>query len=235
MERLERAREAASRGLATAVGGGSESRARAGLQAPLQPGAPEADAAAPASDEGSDGGGAAAPLNEEAAATASTAFAAEAAAGPEAALSEVAGVGCDEDYTAEDYAEGELEREAIKAPGVLGVLARARSAAAKGLAVAINGRDADEDAAAAEAEAAAAEAAAAAAGAAAAAAREPAVRKFPRGFMWGTATSAYQIEGGYLDEGKGLSIWDAFAHAHGRVRGGGTGDVAACHYYRWEG
>lgn len=62
--------------------------------------------------------------------------------------------------------------------------------------------------------------------------REPPVRKFPRGFMWGSATSAYQVEGAYADEGKGLTIWDAFTHSPGKVQTGDTGDVTTCHYYR---
>jgi beta-glucosidase/6-phospho-beta-glucosidase/beta-galactosidase len=51
--------------------------------------------------------------------------------------------------------------------------------------------------------------------------------------MWGTATSAYQIEGGYLDEGKGLSIWDAFCHTPGKISGNANADISTCHYYRW--
>ncbi len=58
-------------------------------------------------------------------------------------------------------------------------------------------------------------------------------RKFPRAFMWGTATSAHQVEGAYLDDGKGLSIWDAFTHAYGKVSNGATADISCCHYYRY--
>jgi beta-glucosidase len=54
---------------------------------------------------------------------------------------------------------------------------------------------------------------------------------FPDGFLWGVSTSAYQIEGGTDLDGRGLSIWDTFA-AHGRVRGGDTGAVAADHRRR---
>lgn len=78
-----------------------------------------------------------------------------------------------------------------------------------------------------------AEAAIAARRAAEAEEREPPVRKFPRTFVWGTGSSAYQVEGAFLDEGKGLSIWDAFTHAPGKVAGGATGDTSACHYYRF--
>jgi len=56
---------------------------------------------------------------------------------------------------------------------------------------------------------------------------------FPRGFHWGAATSAYQIEGGWKADGKGKSIWDTFSHSVGRVRNGDTGDVACDHFHRY--
>jgi beta-galactosidase len=59
------------------------------------------------------------------------------------------------------------------------------------------------------------------------------MRTFPEGFTWGTATSSYQIEGAWLEGGKGLSIWDAFAHTPGRITDGNTGDVACDHYHRF--
>jgi beta-glucosidase len=61
----------------------------------------------------------------------------------------------------------------------------------------------------------------------------PAPRRFPDGFLWGAATSAYQVEGAVATGGRGESIWDRFAHTEGAVDGGGTGDVACDHYRRW--
>ena len=58
--------------------------------------------------------------------------------------------------------------------------------------------------------------------------------QFPSGFMWGAATAAYQIEGAWNEDGKGLSIWDTFSHQPGKIKRGDTGDVAADHYHRWE-
>jgi beta-glucosidase len=55
----------------------------------------------------------------------------------------------------------------------------------------------------------------------------------PAGFVWGAATAAYQIEGASTEDGRGPSVWDTFSHTPGRVRGGGTGDVAVDHYHRW--
>ncbi|MBD3265103.1 beta-glucosidase [bacterium] len=57
---------------------------------------------------------------------------------------------------------------------------------------------------------------------------------FPSDFVWGSATSCYQIEGGWLEGGKGLSIWDAFCHTPGKIRQGETGDVACDHYHRFK-
>ncbi len=55
---------------------------------------------------------------------------------------------------------------------------------------------------------------------------------FPDLFTWGTATSAYQIEGAVDVDGRGESIWDRFSHTPGRTAGGGTGDVACDHFHR---
>src|SRR5688500_9394926 len=57
--------------------------------------------------------------------------------------------------------------------------------------------------------------------------------RFPDGFLWGAATSAYQIEGSPMDDGAGPSIWHRFSHTPGRVAGGETGDRACDHYRRW--
>jgi beta-glucosidase len=57
-------------------------------------------------------------------------------------------------------------------------------------------------------------------------------RTFPPDFVWGAATSAYQIEGAPREDGKGESIWDRFVRRPGAIRGGDTGDVAADHYHR---
>lgn len=56
---------------------------------------------------------------------------------------------------------------------------------------------------------------------------------FPPGFIWGTSTAAYQIEGAHDADGKGLSIWDVFSHTPGKIAGGDTGDVACDHYHRY--
>jgi beta-glucosidase len=56
---------------------------------------------------------------------------------------------------------------------------------------------------------------------------------FPRQFLWGTATSAYQIEGAPLADGAGPSIWHRFTHTPDLVRDGATGDVACDHYRRY--
>lgn len=53
------------------------------------------------------------------------------------------------------------------------------------------------------------------------------------GFLWGAATSAYQVEGSPLADGAGPSIWHRFSHSPGHTDNGDTGDVACDHYRRW--
>src|SRR5262245_46907791 len=58
--------------------------------------------------------------------------------------------------------------------------------------------------------------------------------RFPDGFFWGTATSAYQIEGAWNEDGKGPSIWDTYAHTPGKIKNNETGDVANDHCHRYK-
>jgi beta-glucosidase len=58
--------------------------------------------------------------------------------------------------------------------------------------------------------------------------------RFPENFLWGAATSAYQIEGSPLADGAGASIWHRFSHTPGLTENGDTGDVACDHYRRYE-
>jgi beta-glucosidase len=56
---------------------------------------------------------------------------------------------------------------------------------------------------------------------------------FPANFLWGAATSAYQIEGATQEDGRGLSIWDTFSKLPGATHQGETGEVATDHYHRF--
>lgn len=56
---------------------------------------------------------------------------------------------------------------------------------------------------------------------------------FPSDFIWGAATSAFQIEGATREGGRGESIWDRFCHTPGRTANGDTGDVACDHFHRF--
>lgn len=55
---------------------------------------------------------------------------------------------------------------------------------------------------------------------------------FPKDFLWGAATSAYQIEGAWNIDGKGENIWDHYVRTPGHIRNNDTGDVATDHYHR---
>lgn len=57
--------------------------------------------------------------------------------------------------------------------------------------------------------------------------------RFPAGFAWGAATSAFQIEGAVAADGRGPSIWDTFTRVPGRIVGGHDADVAIDHFHRF--
>lgn len=59
-------------------------------------------------------------------------------------------------------------------------------------------------------------------------------KRFPRDFVWGAATSAFQIEGAASADGKGPSIWDEFCRVPGAIADGSNADVACDHYHRME-
>ena len=58
--------------------------------------------------------------------------------------------------------------------------------------------------------------------------------EYATNFIWGAASASYQIEGGWKEGGKGLSIWDVFSHTPGKVSQGDTGDVACNHYFDFQ-
>ncbi len=58
-------------------------------------------------------------------------------------------------------------------------------------------------------------------------------RQFPAGFLWGSATASYQVEGAAKEDGRGMSIWDKFSHTAGKTHNGDTGDVADDSYHRY--
>src|SRR5215813_8588042 len=59
-------------------------------------------------------------------------------------------------------------------------------------------------------------------------------REFPKGFLWGSATASYQVEGAVKEDGRGPAIWDTFSHTAGKVKNNANGDVADDHYHRYK-
>ncbi|MGG0719616.1 glycoside hydrolase family 1 protein [Robertmurraya massiliosenegalensis] len=57
---------------------------------------------------------------------------------------------------------------------------------------------------------------------------------FPKNFLWGAASAAYQVEGAWNEDGKGVSNWDKFVRIPGKTFKGTTGDVAVDHYHRYK-
>lgn len=57
---------------------------------------------------------------------------------------------------------------------------------------------------------------------------------FPPGFLWGSASAAYQVEGAYQADGKGPSIWDNWVQLPGKTFNGTNGNTAADHYHRYK-
>ena len=60
------------------------------------------------------------------------------------------------------------------------------------------------------------------------------VTRFPKDFLWGSASAAYQIEGGWKEDGKGVTNWDTFVRIPGKTYKATTGDVAVDHYHRYK-
>lgn len=60
------------------------------------------------------------------------------------------------------------------------------------------------------------------------------LKAFPKGFLWGSASAAYQIEGAYDEDGKGLSVWDKFVRIPGKTFKGTNGNIAVDHYHRYK-
>ncbi len=57
---------------------------------------------------------------------------------------------------------------------------------------------------------------------------------FPKGFLWGTATASYQVEGAAKEDGRGMTIWDTFSHTPGKILNNDTGDVACDFYHKYK-
>lgn len=58
--------------------------------------------------------------------------------------------------------------------------------------------------------------------------------QFPKDFLWGSASAAYQVEGAWQEDGKGVSVWDEFVRIPGKTFKGTNGDVAVDHYHRYK-
>ena len=58
--------------------------------------------------------------------------------------------------------------------------------------------------------------------------------KFKESFLWGSASAAYQVEGGYNIDGKGLSIWDKFSEIPGTTYKNTNGKIAVDHYKQFK-
>ncbi len=57
---------------------------------------------------------------------------------------------------------------------------------------------------------------------------------FPKDFLWGSASAAYQVEGAWQEDGKGESVWDRFVRIPGKTFKGTNGDLAVDHYHRYK-
>ena len=61
----------------------------------------------------------------------------------------------------------------------------------------------------------------------------PSTGAVPPAFLWGLATSAYQVEGAAFENGRGESIWDRFCRLPGTIKHGDDGDISTDHYHRF--
>lgn len=60
------------------------------------------------------------------------------------------------------------------------------------------------------------------------------LKAFPKDFLWGAASAAYQVEGAWDEDGKGISNWDKFVRIPGKTYKGTNGDLAVDHYHRYK-
>ena len=60
------------------------------------------------------------------------------------------------------------------------------------------------------------------------------LRPFPKNFLWGSASAAYQVEGAWNADGKGPSVWDLFTKIPGKTYKGSNGDIAVDHYHLYK-